>query len=761
MASSLQTRVAQLHISGGLWQESAACLRVVEQRSRFVLRSTKDKLYMVIEWVGGFPDPDDICARIADLIEETYYANRGSVTARLWAALKEANLDLFELNRDAPTNERGILGISCVLLRGADLYVIQAGPGVAYLLHDGALQRFPSQSPWLSKTLPSSLSARQAMAIGWRRDVEPDLFYGQVEPGDMIVLASSDLSRAASADQLVRILTRGNSDEVRDALIPVAKGRELSAIVVQFTDLASWEGQAPIVGAARPARRSADEAGLAESGVGPNPDADARLSLVSAEDDWASEEEWDDDWGGRGQVDRRRMDDDPIPLPWERNAPRERPASVWDIVKRAGAALVTLGKRMLPEQAASGSGQAGSEVSPAWRVLRVVMAVLLIPLIVMGVMYVNRQRDQQQIDQALLDKLDLAKQQWVAAQSGSPEAQRTLLLDTRTLAQEISVEAPDNALAHALQMSVTQRLELLDKVVRINYVGRLQPLDRAATSTAPARMVMSGSTIYVLDRDAATVDKYALDLIGEGLTSQIPNRLFPTSDLSSELAQHQIADIAVIHGDMPDEAPSLFMLTDGGHILSKSANSRSLTTGTLLDGQVWSMPCVADTYGTPPNHFIYVLDPAANLIRKYQAWQDAYSDAPEDYPLTGEVMDLSQGVDMAIDGNIYVLLSSGQIIKLYQGRRADFEQRELPDALMEPVALSASNRSTLDMGYIFVADAGAQRIIQFNKDGLYIRQFKPALDLVPWDQLSDIWIDDAATRLYFVNRNTLCFFNLP
>ena len=70
MAVSIETAVAQFHITSGLVQESAPCLRAVEPRSLFALGARRDRVYILLETVGSFPDPDTVCRRTADIVQD-------------------------------------------------------------------------------------------------------------------------------------------------------------------------------------------------------------------------------------------------------------------------------------------------------------------------------------------------------------------------------------------------------------------------------------------------------------------------------------------------------------------------------------------------------------------------------------------------------------------------------------------------------------------------------------------------------------------
>jgi hypothetical protein len=58
--------------------------------------------------------------------------------------------------------------------------------------------------------------------------------------------------------------------------------------------------------------------------------------------------------------------------------------------------------------------------------------------------------------------------------------------------------------------------------------------------------------------------------------------------------------------------------------------------------------------------------------------------------------------------------------------------------------------------HIYIADAGHQRIVQLNKDGSFVRQFKPrAGEAVTFANLQDIFVDEISSRIFILDSNNL------
>ena len=146
---------------------------------------------------------------------------------------------------------------------------------------------------------------------------------------------------------------------------------------------------------------------------------------------------------------------------------------------------------------------------------------------------------------------------------------------------------------------------------------------------------------------------------------------------------------------------------------------------------------------------IYVLDPDGNQIWRYTRRRDQF-DAAEPYA-TG--VDLKNAVDMAIDGNVYVLGSDGYITKLFQGNKEDFPIQKQPvKGLVNPTRIFTE----VDMNQIFVLEPSENRVLVYNKDdrsggAVYTGQYI-------FDDLEDIkdfYVDKDTNTMYVLTGTSI------
>ena len=121
----------------------------------------------------------------------------------------------------------------------------------------------------------------------------------------------------------------------------------------------------------------------------------------------------------------------------------------------------------------------------------------------------------------------------------------------------------------------------------------------------------------------------------------------------------------------------------------------------------------------------------AYLLTSNQIWK---------LPLSGEAatkwlkesIDLTQTADMAIDGNIWIGLKNGQVLKYNQGQKQNFEIKGLERPLSEISTLKMSDDN------LYLLEPQGQRIVQIEKTGNYKYQYS----LVGMPAISDFALTD-------------------
>ncbi len=177
-------------------------------------------------------------------------------------------------------------------------------------------------------------------------------------------------------------------------------------------------------------------------------------------------------------------------------------------------------------------------------------------------------------------------------------------------------------------------------------------------------------------------------------------------------------------------------------------NSQGPWTASPIDTFGESMYMLVNTYR---NIYEFTLDPNQQTV------------GPSDWVSVGDRINLNIAVDMAIDGNIYVLLEDGQVVTLRGGLETG--RFDLPGFDYEsdtPVAIV--NGAATGYLYVAVVDAeGNGRVIAIDKQGENAVILMLPIDfmvddadnLAPFAGLQDIVVDEDTGRLYLINGDAV------
>jgi len=166
------------------------------------------------------------------------------------------------------------------------------------------------------------------------------------------------------------------------------------------------------------------------------------------------------------------------------------------------------------------------------------------------------------------------------------------------------------------------------------------------------------------------------------------------------------------------------------------------------EDNTWKRGIDIQTYG----RYAYVLDPVENQIWKYERKRDKYSAAIA----YNQGADLSRGVSIAIDGNIYVLSDDGSIQKIFRGTKVDYDFRELPSTPFTGQNLKIKTSPELD--FLYILDPDNQRILVFTKGDRFATYKKQVLFEVT--DARDFVIDDSGQKVNVLTKDKIYEFSL-
>ena len=770
-----ETALAKLCLIGGAWQESCDTVGIFVDRGR-------GYLCLVVDLFGPPQDRGSLARDLIRTAQREFLAGRGSVTLALTQAVRAVNAELLEANADAAQVGQQA-GITAAVLREQELFIAQAGPGLTCHVRGRTLRRYPGASPWFEPVdTVQDCPTPGAVPLGDRSDYVPDVFHVSLEPGDILLFSSRTLAHLLTEEELLDTLAEHHPDEIIERLEEVAGSTDLSIIAVRLAgesrgaesepdELTSREPEFSQVIWAEPASDEPTYAGLT-----PTEPAEIQEDTEELNEERAA--------GAVGQRAAQVSDAAPFPVSPEvhrlrdttalKNVPpavsrtqsalqeRERidwtrsiawSSRVMTSFVRGGVHLLSFSASAFlpdPEESKAAEPSRWIDRSKIWR-----LAALLFPLILLGVSgaawvsyRVEAQRGQGAQITQWLKQANTAMEMGTKLASSDKNAARKQFNDALTLIRQARSLTPNDSGVRDAYYQVQDLLDSLANTAILPYVAKFGTFSDPKAN--PSRLVSHWPDLFVLDRGLGRVYRYTMNDAGSAATPISGDGvILKTGDNVSDRTVGELIDMAWI------DTGRLLVLERNGTFWLFEPKRGQWTARAASDGSQWAAGSLVTSYlGN-----LYLLDPSRNQILKYTAGTDGLWTVGVPFMMPGMNVNLSNAVDFAVDGDVWVLRPDGTIWRLTNGNLVDFTPRDLDVTMLKPTALFTSSSQV----GLYVVDSGNQRILQLDKaTGKLGRQFRPRRpDRRLFDNLKTATVDETNRKLYFVNGNEAYLATIP
>src|SRR5512135_3275142 len=706
----LDSMIGELNILSGARQSTTPATGVFTAPRRAARGRAEDTLYVLIDLVEKAPTMlvDDMKQQLA----KVYWSTPGSVTAALRAAVASASEWLMTRNTEAAVPDRFFGGLSCAVLRHADVFIAQAGQSNVYVAHQGSIEQFPARD------------AEPLTAIGMSRSVDVRFAHVELQPGDVLLLTDSrspkNISMAAIASAIVSV---GIETALKN-LEKLAGIGDFSALVVETV----------------PTRTATESI---------SPAADAVTVKTTPQGAMVST-----------PLPIRSAPSPVATAPSNAKLPAVEPAtlhagpargtltgsagqSIGRGVNRGLGALGTLIQRSLPGPAKSAPSKSKSSTTVLSNPkilagiaigIPIIIAVLVAAIYIQGRTQAEFQSKinsaQNDITTALQQSGSAARQHWAAALAETQDALKLLPMDKT---------------ANDLFTQAQTQLDKLDNIVRVTP----QPL-ADFKSAGSLRLALHNFTIFVLDPGRNEVQRVTLNANADGIEGGQPALVYASgTSIDSKLPGDLLDMVWVNAGSLQLNSSLLVLHSEGLLQYDLTFGLKLLTLGSGAAPTASKRLRVFDGN-------LYLLDPAAQQVWRFRAKDSAYTDPPEKY-FDQPNLDVSHAIDMAIDGNIYLLGADGKIVKYAQSKLDPFKVSGLAEPIGRPGAIAVDAEAVSSS--VYVVDQATSRIVQLRPDGQFVRQFRasgPAFKSV-----TDLAIDERNNHLFVISGGVLYSIAIP
>ncbi len=823
MSPKIGTVTGKLSLVAGVRQEWATNMAAVKPAQSIFRRRKKESLYIILDVTGDPQGRERIYRELIRIIGEEYFQTPGSITAKLRQAIGHANSFLLQENLRALPHEQRAGGVTCVVLKERTIYIAQAGPTMAYVSYQGMLMSFPEiplaelmaeeATPLGFKrglpirfyrtqvgvgavilltggSLAQQASPKQIAQAIVGKDLYPalasleELAGGEDASAMIIQVATAEDKPRVQRQVPVRRRIRPMIEEEPEELFVrprVEEAPEEQPIVPEVEEAPEEQPivpeveEAPEEQPAEPEVKEAPEEQPAELEVEEAPEEQVvrpRVEEAPPEEEatWPETEEMPEEEPVRLRAEE--MPEEEPAWPRVKEALQERlPRPDWDSLKHSVSSSLTNAlegvgnflKRLLPERAVSDSAEHAEvrEAPPAreraarlrrpsrtrrsgkfW--MNIAIAAPIVVVILAIVVYWRQALDRQTRFNELVTQ---AQQQMEVVEQVDEATARGRLLDALDSLAKAEELAPGNSQVKDLREQTDYKLKKIDKVTVLDWIAALWEYGEPGSD--PSRVIIEGIDMYVLDKGLDRVYKHLLNDSQQALQwLEVDPVLLRMGDQRGPIVVGELVDMVWAKAEGGRLSSNLLVLENGGSLLEYDPEEgiKVLPVG---ENDRWIQPQVAGSY----HGDFYLLDSGLNQILRHEP---DYGSSPEGYfPTPGEV-DLAGAVDMAIVGEIYVLYADGRIVKFLDGQPVPFEMTGLYEPLQNPTALFTSE----DTEFLYVADAGNQRIVQLTKEGHLVRQFQ-ARQSEAFAQLKGLFANEALNRLYFISGSKLYVTDIP
>jgi protein phosphatase len=222
-------------------------------------------LFIVADGMGGHAAGEVASEMAVQIVSRELGSLRGlsdgEAAARMRSAIRKANAAIFDRTL-AEHDKRGMGTTTTVMVLFSRRYLIgQVGDSRAYLLREGQLLQLTKDHSYVQEQVDAGLlTPEQARThpysnvitrcVGANEDVAPDVYFGNLEQKDVVLLASDGLTGMLEDEQIATIMAaEENPESAVNKMIADANRRggldNITAIVVRVDATEPHTGEMP------------------------------------------------------------------------------------------------------------------------------------------------------------------------------------------------------------------------------------------------------------------------------------------------------------------------------------------------------------------------------------------------------------------------------------------------------------------------------------------------------------------------------------
>ena len=670
----------------------------VSNPTRRAQRSRNKDVFLVLFTVfGGAKLSGSAQQEMFERISTVYYDAKGSVTNGMRLAADEMNRLILNYNAGLRGNREsdqvfGLLNLA--VLRDDLVYLLHAGPTHSFLIRPEKVEEFHDLVP-------------QNRGLGYGRSVSLSYYQTRISEGDVLVFCAEPAGQWN--EKSLAVGQRISMNLLRRRMLSLAE-TDLQAAIVQFKP--GTEGvvhklkprspmERPAAGhpqspeTARDKRQAAAEL-PPEREIKPVPESSAAVQEdVPAdeedhlEDEASEQQENDKNWSSFSGLQSSQPDKPQIKLqeePVPRSEPhQEKPRPQMDARQKALQAAKRQSQR---KQLAEGwlkfsSGlqvlftkireffarllPGATDESPDMPASSLLFIAVVIPIMVVAVastIYMRNGRSNQH-----QKHLEEAQYFALEAQSEEEVSLKRLNLQQANYWLDIAEEYGTTEVSTALRTQVSQELDILDGITRLNFSSAMAT--NFVNTISISQIAANDTEAYLLDSSQGRVMR--LFLTGSGYELDVDFSCNPAT--LNDYNFGKLVDLIVLPPGNPNGAAVLGLDADGDFLYCiPKSDTKPLSSRLVAPEEGFGEIAAVSYY----QGFMYLLDREGGNVYRYAGVDvgDIGDPSPFFDRETDEVPDLTDVVDLAVSAeDLYLLNSDGTVTICHSGMYETYQTR--------------------------------------------------------------------------------------
>jgi hypothetical protein len=336
----------------------------------------------------------------------------------------------------------------------------------------------------------------------------------------------------------------------------------------------------------------------------------------------------------------------------------------------------------------------------------------------------------------------------LGAQSALDQGDKVTARERLTEAQDYLFQAIElgGSNEHRTQLIATIELELQEVLQVMPLYGLTQPLIIFPADARPQHVLVVNEDIFVIDAGRQALIQYRFDPATETVTDQVGQVLLSQGDVIDGVTVGALADLAWLPLNPGiEDRPNLVVTDRSNNVFRYDQRVEGASVMQVADRATWGSIGQVQTYGGR----VYLADEAKGSILRYNPVTSA---AVGESWFSPEIrVNLENLISMEIDGDIWLLMNNGAIFRYRERQQLPFSPENSIGLAEEPVDMYVTRQ---DSAYVYLVDAGQDRILVYEKSGAYVGQLRaPEDDLLRG--LSGLFIDEVGGVMYILTQTGL------